>query len=128
MVRRTQVAVAACASWPRRGAPRPSRRRCRSSSATRIRALSDAEQDSKELKSAKRQALVERILAELQLPFPARRRGRVLDAARRARAAVKAAIDAIYKQIVRTKIAVEKRRPDGRSENEIRQVTCAGRP
>ena len=36
-----------------------------------IRGLSDAEQDSKELKSAKRQALVERILADVQLPFPA---------------------------------------------------------
>ena len=37
---------------------------------------------------------------------------------------MKGAIDSIYKQIVRTKIAVEKRRPDGRSENEIRQVTA----
>ena len=86
-----------------------------------IRSLSDAEQDSKELKSAKRQALVERIVADVQLPFPAGPGG-VIDAA--TAGAVKASIDSIYKQIVRTKIAVDKRRPDGRSENEIRQVTA----
>ena len=86
-----------------------------------IRGLSDAEQDSKELKSAKRQALIERILADVQLPFPAGPGG-VMDAA--TAAAVKSAVDSIYKQIVRTKIAVEKRRPDGRSETEIRQVTA----
>ncbi len=37
---------------------------------------------------------------------------------------MKAAVDSVYKQIVRTKIAVEKRRPDGRSETEIRPITC----
>ena len=37
-------------------------------------------------------------------------------------AAVKGAVDSVYKQIVRTKIAVDKRRPDGRSENEIRPI------
>ena len=86
-----------------------------------IRSLSDAEQDSKELKSAKRQALVERIVADVKLPFPAGPGG-VMDA--QTASAVKGSIDSIYKQIVRTKIAVEKRRPDGRSENEIRQVTA----
>ncbi len=86
-----------------------------------IRALSDAEQDSKELKSAKRQALVERVLQDVRLPFPAGPGG-IMDAV--TAAAVKTAIDSIYKQIVRQKIAVEKRRPDGRSENEIRRITC----
>ena len=86
-----------------------------------IRALSDAEQDSKELKSAKRQALIERILADIRLPFPAGPGG-VMDAA--TASAVKTAVDSVYKAIVRHKIAVEKRRPDGRSETEIRQVTC----
>ena len=37
-----------------------------------IRALTDAEQDSKELKSAKRHALVEQIVNTAQLPFPSR--------------------------------------------------------
>jgi polyribonucleotide nucleotidyltransferase len=86
-----------------------------------IRALSDAEQDSKELKSAKRQALVERVLQDLRLPFAAGPNG-VMDAV--TAGAVKTAIDSIYKQIVRRKIAVDKRRPDGRSENEIRRITC----
>src|SRR4029079_1715606 len=35
-----------------------------------VRELTDAEQDSKELKSAKRELLLNRILEELQLPFP----------------------------------------------------------
>ena len=35
-----------------------------------LRALTEAEQDSKELKSAKRQLLFERIIDEVQLPFP----------------------------------------------------------
>src|SRR2546427_5025626 len=37
---------------------------------------------------------------------------------------VKKAAEAIYKELVRRKIAVEKRRPDGRSEDEIRPITC----
>jgi polyribonucleotide nucleotidyltransferase len=87
-----------------------------------IRALSDAEQDSKELKSAKRQALIEGILADIRLPFPSGGADGTLDAA--TAAAVRVAVDAVYKAIVRTKIAVEKRRPDGRSEEEIRPVSC----
>ena len=35
-----------------------------------LRALTDAEQDSKELKSAKRQLLFDRIVETVQLPFP----------------------------------------------------------
>ena len=42
-----------------------------------VRALTDAEQDSKELKSAKRHALIEQIADTIDLPFPARgERGR----------------------------------------------------
>ena len=84
-----------------------------------IKALSDAEQDSKELKSAKRSALIERIVSEIKLPFPSGS-DHGLDSA--TTGAVKAAIDSVYKQIVRTKIAVDKRRPDGRGENEIRPI------
>ena len=35
-----------------------------------LRALTDAEQDSKELKSAKRQLLFDRIIETVELPFP----------------------------------------------------------
>src|SRR5204863_9637117 len=37
---------------------------------TDLRALTDAEQDSKELKSAKRQLLFDRIVDTVELPFP----------------------------------------------------------
>ena len=83
-----------------------------------IRALSDAEQDSKELKSAKRQALIERILADIQLPFPAGPGGG-LDAATAARREDRYATRSTRRSCAH-KIAVEKRRPDGRSETEIR--------
>jgi polyribonucleotide nucleotidyltransferase len=92
-----------------------------------IRALTDAEQDSKELKSAKRHALIEQIADTIDLPFPARGDagdgGGPLDPT--ARTAVVAATDRLYKETVRTKIAVEKRRPDGRSESEIRPIACS---
>jgi polyribonucleotide nucleotidyltransferase len=92
---------------------------------TDLRAFTDAEQDSKELKSAKRTLLYERIVETVQLPFP-------LSAVEPAEGAavkdpltkqfVKKAADAIYKDLVRKKIAVDKRRPDGRSEEEIRPL------
>jgi polyribonucleotide nucleotidyltransferase len=93
-----------------------------------IRALTDAEQDSKDLKSAKRHALIEQIGDGIELPFPARSdagdggRGPLEPLAR---AAVVAAVDKLYKETVRTKIAVEKRRPDGRTEAEIRAIACS---
>jgi polyribonucleotide nucleotidyltransferase len=37
---------------------------------------------------------------------------------------VKKAAESLYKELVRGKIAVDKRRPDGRSEEEIRPITC----
>ncbi len=88
-----------------------------------VRALSDAEQDSKELKSAKRSALMEQIVASIELPFPARGDDGALEA--QARSAVSSAVDKLYKEIVRTKIAVDKRRPDGRSETEIRPINSS---
>jgi polyribonucleotide nucleotidyltransferase len=91
-----------------------------------VRALTDAEQDSKELKSAKRAALLEQVEATIDLGFPSRGEADAdghapLDSL--ARAAVSAASDKLYKEIVRTKIAVDKRRPDGRSETEIRAIS-----
>ncbi len=93
--------------------------------ADQVRALSDAEQDSKELKSAKRAALLEQIEHDIDLGFPSRGEPDAqgfapLDPL--ARAAVGTAVDKLYKEIVRTKIAVDKRRPDGRSETEIRPI------
>ncbi len=93
-----------------------------------LRALTDAEQDSKELKSAKRQLLFDRIVETVELPFP------VGPAVGEGEAAttkdtmtknyVKRAAEAIYKELVRRKIAVEKNRPDGRSPEEIRPIEC----
>ncbi|MBV8480166.1 MAG: polyribonucleotide nucleotidyltransferase, partial [Actinobacteria bacterium] len=90
-----------------------------------LRALTDAEQDSKQLKSAKRQLLFDRITEEVQLPFPV---GPVVAEAEDTqkdsltRSYVKKACDAIYKDLVRHKIAVDKRRPDGRGTEEIRPI------
>ena len=64
----------------RSSAPPSSRARCASSSRTTCAALTEAEQDSKELKSAKQHLLYERIVESVHLPFPVgpdgRRRGR----------------------------------------------------
>ncbi len=93
-----------------------------------LRALTEAEQDSKELKSAKRHLLFDRIIDTVELPFPvgpATVDGEpplVKDAL--TKQFVKRAAEAIYKNLVRTKIAIEKRRPDGRGTEEIRQIDC----
>jgi polyribonucleotide nucleotidyltransferase len=93
-----------------------------------LRALTEAEQDSKGLKSAKRHLLFERIIDTVELPFPvgpATVDGEppaVKDAL--TKQFVKRASEAVYKNLVRTKIAVEKRRPDGRGTEEIRQIDC----
>jgi polyribonucleotide nucleotidyltransferase len=93
-----------------------------------LRALTEAEQDSKELKSAKRSLLFERIEDEVRLPFPVGPTPSDEDAPvvkdSMTRQQIKKAAESIYKQLVRQKIAVEKRRPDGRDPEEIRQVTC----
>ncbi|MBA3716686.1 MAG: polyribonucleotide nucleotidyltransferase [Actinobacteria bacterium] len=93
-----------------------------------LHALTEAEQDSKELKSAKRQLLFDRIIETVELPFPvgpATVDGEapvVKDSL--TKQFVKRAAEAIYKDLVRRKIAVEKRRPDGRGTDEIRPITC----
>jgi polyribonucleotide nucleotidyltransferase len=45
------------------------------------------------------------------------------DAAKQRRAAVQLAFDALEKQVVRQRIAVQKKRPDGRAAEEIRPIT-----
>jgi polyribonucleotide nucleotidyltransferase len=92
-----------------------------------LRELTEAEQDSKELKSAKRHLLYERIVDTLQLPFPvgpATVDGEPVVKDSLTKSYVKKACDAIYKDLVRKKIAIEKRRPDGRTETQIRPVFC----
>jgi polyribonucleotide nucleotidyltransferase len=93
-----------------------------------LRALTDAEQDSKELKSAKRNLLFDRIIDTVQLPFPV---GPAVGDGEAAttkdsltKSYVKKAAEAIYKELVRRKIAVDKNRPDGRSPEEIRPIWC----
>jgi polyribonucleotide nucleotidyltransferase len=93
-----------------------------------LRALTEAEQDSKQLKSAKRHLLFDRMIEEVELPFPvgpATVEGEppaVKDSL--TKQFVKKAAESIYKQLVREKIAVEKRRPDGRATDEIRPIEC----
>jgi polyribonucleotide nucleotidyltransferase len=93
-----------------------------------LRALTEAEQDSKELKSAKRNLLYQRIDEEIELPFPVGvppaddDTPPVKDTI--TRQTIKRAAEAVYKDLVRRKIAVEKRRPDGRDPEEIRPITC----
>ena len=94
-----------------------------------LKALTEAEQDSKkELKSAKRSLLFQWIWEEIQLPFPAGAPASdedspvVKDSITRQQ--IKKAAESIYKELVRRKIAVDKRRPDGREPEEIRAITC----
>ncbi|HEY2778546.1 MAG TPA: polyribonucleotide nucleotidyltransferase, partial [Gaiellaceae bacterium] len=85
-----------------------------------LRGLTDAEQDSKELKSAKRHLLYDHIVETVKLPFPGGGEEGEKDSL--TKGYVKKACDSIYKSLVRQKIAVDKRRPDGRSETEIRPI------
>jgi polyribonucleotide nucleotidyltransferase len=90
-----------------------------------LRALTDAEQDSKELKSAKRNLLFERIIENVELPFPvgpAAVDGEPVVKDTLTKSYVKKACEAIYKQLVREKIAVQKVRPDGRTATQIRPI------
>jgi polyribonucleotide nucleotidyltransferase len=93
-----------------------------------LKALTEAEQDSKELKSAKRQLLFDRILEEVELPFPVgpatvEGEGPVVKDSL-TKQFVKRAAESVYKQLVRQKIAVDKRRPDGRGAEDVREVAC----
>ena len=93
-----------------------------------LRALTEAEQDSKELKSAKRQLLFDRIIDTVELPFPVgpatvEGEGPVVKDSL-TKQFVKKAAESVYKQLVREKIAVDKRRPDGRGAEDVREVTC----
>jgi len=99
----------------------------RSQFESELRELTDAEQDSKELKSRKRDLLFGRILDEVELPFPMGSPPAEGEAPQKdtlTKHYVKRSAEAIYKDIVRKKIAVEKRRPDGRGTEEVRPIEC----
>jgi polyribonucleotide nucleotidyltransferase len=90
-----------------------------------LRALTDAESDSKQLKSAKRHLLFDHIAENVQLPFPSGpvgEDGAALSKDSTTKSYVKKACEAIYKDLVRKKIAVDKRRPDGRGTEDIRPI------
>ncbi|HEY5057428.1 MAG TPA: polyribonucleotide nucleotidyltransferase [Gaiellaceae bacterium] len=92
-----------------------------------LRALTDAEDDSKQLKSAKRHLLFERVTDEVQLPFPVSQAatddsGEPAAKDSMTKSYIKKACESIYKDLVRKKIAVEKRRPDGRATDEVRPI------
>jgi polyribonucleotide nucleotidyltransferase len=92
-----------------------------------LRALTDAEQDSKELRAAKRQLLLDRIVEQVELPFPAGpapAEGEPSVKDQVTKNFIRKSVDAIYKDLVRQKIAVDKRRPDGRGTEEIRPISC----
>ncbi len=91
---------------------------------TELQALTDAEQDSKELKSAKRGLLFDRIVETGRCRSRRPAEGEDGEKDSLTKQFVKKACDAIYKELVRTKIAVDKRRPDGRGAEEIRPITC----
>jgi polyribonucleotide nucleotidyltransferase len=86
-----------------------------------LRGLTEAEQDSKDLKSAKRSLLFTRIVETVALPFPVGD-GESSEKDSLTKSYVKKACEAIYKSLVRQKIAVDKRRPDGRSAAQIRPI------
>ncbi|MGD0165774.1 MAG: polyribonucleotide nucleotidyltransferase [Gaiellaceae bacterium] len=92
-----------------------------------LRTLTDAEQDSKELRAAKRQLLFDRIVEATELPFPvgpAPADGEAPLKDQTTKNCVRRAAEAIYKDLVRQKIAIDKRRPDGRGTEEIRPISC----
>ncbi len=85
-----------------------------------LRGLTDAEQDSKELKSAKRHLLFDHIVETVRLPFPGGGEEGEHDSL--TKSYIRKACESIYKSVVRQKIAIEKRRPDGRTETQIRPI------
>jgi polyribonucleotide nucleotidyltransferase len=92
-----------------------------------LRGLTEAEQDSKELKSAKRALLFDRVVETAELPFPVgppAPEGETPVKDTMTKQFLKRAADAVYKDLVRKKIAVEKRRPDGRGAEDIRSISC----
>ncbi len=68
-------------------------------------------------------AVQDAVLAQYAPPAPEGAGEEQLAQAKERRAAVQMVFDKLEKAIIRERIAVHKRRPDGRAENEIREIT-----
>ncbi len=88
------------------------------------KALDDATQveDKLERQTATK-AVEQSILEQHAAPAPEGASEEQLVAAKQQRAAVQLAFDKLEKSIIRERIAVNKKRPDGRGENEIRDIS-----
>jgi polyribonucleotide nucleotidyltransferase len=87
-------------------------------------ALDDATQVEDKLERQDATAAVETAVLEQYAPDASEGAGEEqLVAAKERRAAVQLAFDKLEKSIIRERIAVHKKRPDGRAENEIRDIT-----
>jgi polyribonucleotide nucleotidyltransferase len=87
-------------------------------------ALDDATQVEDKLERQETTKAVEAAILEQHAPAaPEGASEEQLVAAKQRRAAVQLAFDKLEKSIIRERIAVQKKRPDGRSENEIRDIT-----
>jgi polyribonucleotide nucleotidyltransferase len=87
-------------------------------------ALDDATQVEDKLERQDATKAVEAAVLEQYAPAPAEGSPEdVLEQAKERRAAVQLAFDKLEKAIIRERIAVHKKRPDGRAENEIRDIT-----
>jgi polyribonucleotide nucleotidyltransferase len=87
-------------------------------------ALDDATQVQDKLERQDACKAVEAAILEQYAPAPADGSPEdVLEQAKERRAAVQLAFDKLEKSIIRERIAVHKKRPDGRAENEIRDIT-----
>jgi polyribonucleotide nucleotidyltransferase len=86
--------------------------------------LDDATQVEDKLERQDATKAVERaILEQHAAPAPEGASEEALVAAKQKRAAVQLAFDKLEKSIIRERIAVNKKRPDGRGENEIRDIS-----
>jgi polyribonucleotide nucleotidyltransferase len=63
------------------------------------------------------------VLEQYALPAPEEASEEQVQSAREARSAALLAFESLEKSIIRERIAVEKKRPDGRAESEIRDIT-----
>ncbi|HEY4451427.1 MAG TPA: polyribonucleotide nucleotidyltransferase [Solirubrobacteraceae bacterium] len=87
-------------------------------------ALDDATQVEDKLERQETTKAVEAAILEQHAPAaPEGASEEQLLAAKQRRAAVQLAFDKLEKSIIRERIAVQKKRPDGRSENEIRDIS-----
>jgi polyribonucleotide nucleotidyltransferase len=88
------------------------------------KALDDATQVEDKLERQDATKAVEKaILEQHAAPAPEGASEEQLVAAKQQRAAVQLAFDKLEKSIIRERIAVNKKRPDGRGENEIRDIS-----